>query len=303
MKQYRSNGKLLLTAEYLVLDGAKALAVPSKFGQELTIEKTKHQTIAWTSYDEYKQIWFSNHFVVDESDITAIDKVDLAVSDRLIQIFNAARQLNPDFLNLNQGFKINSHQDFNRLWGLGSSSALINNISEWAKIDPYELLNLTFGGSGYDIACAQHHTPILYTLKENKRSVTAIDFYPSFKEHLYFVYLNKKQNSRDGITTYRSNTSSKAPLIKDINAITDGILACESLEEFNTLIQSHERIISSIIHMPPVKEQYFKDFKGSIKSLGAWGGDFVLVSSVTDPTTYFERHGFNTIIPYTDMVL
>ncbi|MEQ3661167.1 MAG: GHMP kinase, partial [Flavobacterium sp.] len=39
MKQtYYSNGKLLLTGEYVVLDGAKALAVPTKFGQSLSIE-------------------------------------------------------------------------------------------------------------------------------------------------------------------------------------------------------------------------------------------------------------------------
>lgn len=303
MKHYKSNGKLLLTGEYLVLDGAKALAIPTKYGQELIIEETETEGIHWTSYDEHKQIWFSGQFMCNESDFIVNNTSDATISERLIQIFNAARQLNPDFLKTDQGYTITSHLDFNRQWGLGSSSTLVNNISEWAKVDPYELLRLTFGGSGYDIACARHHTPILYVLNENKREVTPVNFSPAFSDHLYFVYLNKKQNSREGIKAYRSNTDSKTAAIDGINAITNAILSCESLEAFNALIENHERIISSIINIEPVKDSYFKDFDGSIKSLGAWGGDFILVSSSTDPTSYFKHRGLNTIIPYTDMVL
>ena len=44
-KTFYSNGKLLITAEYLVLDGAKAFALPTKFGQNLIIEETNHPEI------------------------------------------------------------------------------------------------------------------------------------------------------------------------------------------------------------------------------------------------------------------
>jgi len=36
-RTFYSHGKLLLTAEYVILDGAKALALPTKFGQEMEI--------------------------------------------------------------------------------------------------------------------------------------------------------------------------------------------------------------------------------------------------------------------------
>ena len=36
---FRSNGKLLVSAEYLVLDGAEALAFPTRLGQTLSVEK------------------------------------------------------------------------------------------------------------------------------------------------------------------------------------------------------------------------------------------------------------------------
>ena len=52
MKSFYSNGKLLLTGEYAVLDGAKSLAIPVKYGQSLTAVETKTKTISWKSLDE-----------------------------------------------------------------------------------------------------------------------------------------------------------------------------------------------------------------------------------------------------------
>jgi hypothetical protein len=52
-----------------------------------------------------------------------------------------------------------------------------------------------------------------------------------------------------------------------------------------------------------VKEVLFSDFPGSIKSLGAWGGDFILVTKAGDTVKYFERMGYTTIIPWKEMCL
>ncbi len=65
----------------------------------------------------------------------------------------------------------------------------------------------------------------------------------------------------------------------------------------------HELIIANLIQQDPIKTRLFIDFKGSVKSLGAWGGDFVLVASETNPTDYFNAKGFDTVLPYSDMVL
>ena len=54
MQTFNSNGKLLLTGEYLVLDGAKALAVPTIFGQSLSLELIDEAKIIWSSFDENK---------------------------------------------------------------------------------------------------------------------------------------------------------------------------------------------------------------------------------------------------------
>jgi hypothetical protein len=46
--------------------------------------------------------------------------------------------------------------------------------------------------------------------------------------------------------------------------------------------------MSIILETTTVKETLFSDFKGEIKAC-AWGGDFVMVISESDPTAYFSE--------------
>ena len=292
----------MLTAEYAVLDGALALALPSRYGQSLSISEAQ-EDIHWTSFDENNNIWFQDKFEWVNGKL--ISKAhENPISKRLLQIFDTVQQLNPGFLKDGDCYNIKTHQDFNRLWGLGTSSTLINNIAQWAKIDAYELLNLTFGGSGYDIACAQHNQPITYHLTDDKKpAVEVVEFNPSFQTNLYFVYLEQKQDSRSGIKAYRALGKVDNRSLTEISEITHSIINTSQLDEFNSLIDAHENIIARLISDEPIKTRLFNDFNGSIKSLGAWGGDFILVSSKTDPTDYFSAKGYKTIIPYRNMVL
>ncbi|WP_445738232.1 GYDIA family GHMP kinase [Mariniflexile sp.] len=297
-----SNGKLLFTGEYVVLDGALSLALPTKFGQSLEIEILNEPKIIWESFDENGDCWFNDAFSIDEI-ASGFSNPRNDVSKRIIQVLNVAQAMNPDFLSKKSGFKISTHLGFPVNWGLGTSSTLINNISLWANINAFELLDKTFGGSGYDIACAQNNHPITYQLEKGKPHVTEVHFNPSFKEHLYFVHLNKKQNSRDGIANYKANKGHIASAISEINDLTSKMIHCVSLEDFEFLMKQHESIISKITKQEPIKNLLFNDFNGAIKSLGAWGGDFVLVTSEENPTAYFKNKGFHTIVPYTNMIL
>ena len=65
MQSFYSNGKLLLTGEYVVLDGAKSLALPTKYGQSLTIEEIDQQILLWKSLDHKGSIWFEDELSVD----------------------------------------------------------------------------------------------------------------------------------------------------------------------------------------------------------------------------------------------
>ncbi|WP_372937905.1 GYDIA family GHMP kinase [Seonamhaeicola sp.] len=303
MQKFYSHGKLLLTGEYVVLDGAVSLAIPTKYGQSLNLELIEKPVIIWESFDEKGNLWFKGEFEINNKKLlNPFQSND--VSERITQILNTCKQLNPKFLNSKNGYKIATYLDFPKNWGLGTSSTLINNMAQWANVDAFKLLELTFGGSGYDIACAQSEHPITYQLENKTPLVNQVTFKPSFKDNLYFVHLNKKQNSREGIAHYKAqNKDCIQKVISDINSITTKMITCNSLEEFDALIIKHESIIANITKQRTVKELLFNDFSGSVKSLGAWGGDFVLASLKNNPTNYFKNKGFHTIIPYSEMVL
>ncbi len=301
-----SNGKLLLTGEYLVLDGANALAIPTKFGQSLRVATNTKNCIIWTSYDHQNNIWFNHQFKLNASGFkhkNTLNQLETSVASRLTQILNAAKALNPHFLSSSQGYTITTTLDFPNNWGLGTSSTLIHNIASWANVNPFALLQNTFGGSGYDIACAMHNTPICYQKNEETPIINAVNFNPSFKNNLYFVFLNNKQNSRDSINNYLSNKSNLNAAISKINAITSQFIACNTLSEFQGLMREHEAIIANLIRTKTVKQLLFADFDGEIKSLGGWGGDFVLVAAKNNPSAYFKSKGYQTIFAYAEMIL
>ena len=301
MKQdFYSNGKLLLTGEYAVLDGAKALALPTTFGQTLTVEPTQTNILSWKSLDKEGNIWFGMD--VDLEFMTLNTSTNTEIARTALEILIEAQHLNADFLTNGQGYNIITQLTFPKDWGLGSSSTLINNISQWAEIDPYKLLQNTFGGSGYDIACAMHNTPITYQLVNEIPVVEAVVFSPTFKNELFFVYLNKKQNSRDGIIQYREKAFNKKELVSAIGRVTNKIMACSDLSTFESLLNQHESVISNTLHIPTIKEQLFFDYPRAIKSLGAWGGDFILAIGDESSMGYFKQKGYETIIPYTEII-
>lgn len=304
MERYYSSGKLLLTGEYLVLDGALSLAVPTKFGQHFNVEEINESKIVWQSLDVHQNIWFETEFDITNNEISQSTLNDNETSQRLQEIFKAVQQLNPIFFKNDKGYKITTALEFSKNWGLGTSSTLIHNISLWANVDPYRLLEKTFGGSGYDIACAQVGSTLTYQLSRNKdsRLIKPVVFNPVFKNHLYFVYLNEKQDSREEIKRYKKNTLNLTESISKVNQITKRIILCNSLDDFDKLIETHEQIISKIINQKPIKNRLFQDFNGSIKSLGAWGGDFILATSKTNPTDYFKSKGFDTILSFNNIV-
>ena len=65
MVEYYSHGKLLLTAEYAVLDGAKCLAVPTKLGQSLRVSPLKKSLIDWKSFDHQGNLWFEKEITIE----------------------------------------------------------------------------------------------------------------------------------------------------------------------------------------------------------------------------------------------
>lgn len=301
-KTFYSNGKLLISGEYLILDGAKGLALPTKMGQNLIVEDTQTNSIHWKSYDADGSIWFEEFLSFQEiQDNTTTSE---SVKATLIKILQVANTMNSNVFSNSEGLAVTTQLSFPRNWGLGTSSTLINNIAQWFQIDAFELLHQSFGGSGYDIACAQNNTPITYSIANGKPKIAQVVFEPEFAKNLYFVYLNKKRNSKSAIADYHTNkTSQLSSYIAAINTLTQDILAANNIDVFTQLLHQHETLLSALLKTETVKNALFPEFDGAVKSLGAWGGDFVLVVSKENPKSYFVAKGYETVIPYQEMIV
>ena len=298
-QRFYSHGKLLLTGEYVVLDGAVSLAIPTQKGQSLEVTEIDEAKIKWRSFLQDSSLWIDSKFSLPLNEKLITED---AVLERIQQILLEAQKLNPSLFKKGVHFK--NELEFARSWGLGSSSTLVYNIAQWTQIDPYALLANTFGGSGYDIACAAANGPITYQRTKDKPEVKTVAFTPSFKEELFFVHLNKKQNSRESIQHYRKTQPENLErAIKEISAITAAIIDCKKIEVFEKLLTTHEHIISDLIKTPTLKQQLFSDYNRSIKSLGGWGGDFILAVGGEKEKEYFKKKGFSTIVSYSEMAL
>lgn len=292
-----------MTGEYLVLDGAKALALPTKMGQNLQVVTHDKPTISWKSFDADGTIWFEDELELDAI-INYKEAAESSVKNTLLTILHHAHLLQPSFFQERVGYQIETALTFPKKWGLGTSSTLINNLAQWLKIDAFELLNNSFGGSGYDIACAQNDTPIFYQLENQKPNVTPLDFQPEFVTNLYFVYLNQKQSSKNAIAAYYNKKHEKLKQsIANINKLSDAVATAKNIKSFANALQLHENELSAILELLTVQEALFSDFDGVVKSLGAWGGDFILAIALEDPTAYFSSKGYSTVIPYKEMIL
>lgn len=290
----------MICGEYAVLGGATAFVLPTKAGQGLRVsehisQESRH--IDWISYDKQGNIWFQcklmlPYFILEYSS-------DQSIAIQLVRFLTNAKVLNPDFLVGSTSYKVETYLEFDLDEGLGSSSTLTNNIAQWAGINAFSLHFNAFKGSGFDVATAMKGKPILYTMNGNNPVIEVIEWNKTFKEKLFFVHLNKKQNSRAEIATRPHFNPAQ---LAQISRISKLISANDDYFEFCLLLELAETETAQAIHRSTIKQELFPDFQGTIKSLGAWGGDYILATG-TDTVEYFKAKGFERIIPFEEMIL
>lgn len=302
-KRFHANGKLLIAGEYTVIDGGLALAVPTRYGQSLQVDSysSSHPTLNWEAYLVDQSLWFEAQFDLKNLEILQTSHEKFA--QKLQEILRAIEELNPNFFkNSEESFRCKTQLEFPQNWGLGSSSTLIYLLAKWADVDEFSLSDLTFKTSGYDIACAGHDTPILYQNTSQGRMIREIEFNPPFLDQLALVYLNQKQDTQVGVSKHYKSKPKNEELINSITHIVRQILEVQTLVDFENLMEKHEMLLSEHLEIRPVKERLFSDYKGAVKSLGAWGGDFVLITKRSDYKNYFRLNGYSTLLQFTDVI-
>ncbi|WP_423130483.1 GYDIA family GHMP kinase [Gaoshiqia sp. Z1-71] len=297
---YYAHGKLLLTAEYLVLYGAKAIALPLQYGQRMEVARGRQDgLLQWNAFSQ-EELWFRCELELPSFKLITSSDPEKAVI--LQDIFRAILQLNPAF-SPGSSLEIETRTGFNRQWGLGSSSTLIANLARWAHVDAFKLNELIFHGSGFDIACATASGPVSYRKNQLPEPVSLN--YP-FLDHLYFIYSGSKKSTRSEISRFLHEGAITWNEVEQISQLSDHIAQEQELIGFQKLIAEHEKLLSSLLGIPAIKSARFNDFEGEMKSLGAWGGDFYLAATRlkrSDVLQYFKNKGLNVVFSWKELVL
>jgi len=293
-----SYGKVLLTGEYTVLKGAKALSLPVKYGQSMSVKPQKNDVLEWKSILKNNELLLHLKMSKDLEKVLHVEPEKSG--NEIIEILRVLKKMQPDLFN--QGYKIETKFDFDLGYGLGSSSTLVANLSKWAQVNPFELLDATFDGSGYDVVTSLSGKPVIFQVTGWGRQWEFVKFYPKFHKHLFFVYLNKKQPTYPVVQRFKKVDVAEE-IIDTVSELTEKILNASTLEEFQELITQHEAVTGKVIKQKPVKERLFNDYPGAIKSLGAWGGDMILAAgNPEDTVNYFEKKGYKVIFPFSKLI-
>lgn len=302
IETFFSHGNLIISGEYFVVQGAKALAVPLKYGQDLSVQKNSGTSILWEA-NVLGKSWFKAEFSMDSLDLVFSN--DPAKSAYLKNLLLHIKDRVPDLFEGDHGYHFTSNIQFDTQWGWGSSAALIVNISKWARLDPFWLHSRVSNGSGYDIAAALSSGPILFQKNDQEYELEETPFNPPFRDKLYFVWLGRKQHSEESITKLGPVLEGKLILKDEVSELSQEMAEEENFENFKEQIIRHEEILSKTLRYPTVKKQYFKDFKGEMKSLGAWGGDFIMAASGEKESrvrTYFRDKGYPILFGFDELI-
>ena len=289
----------MLTSEYFAIDGALVLAVPTKLGQEFFFEEKEDgkSLIHWEAYHQNK-FWLKA--VIDYKNWQILETNIPSSAEFIVKTLKNVQQLSITKFKTDLTYHLRTNLQFPADYGLGSSSTLMNNLAEWAEIDPFHLNTISLGGSGYDIAVAKEKSAVLFQSKPEIK-YEKVDFNPSFKNELIFIHLNQKQDSREGINFYKSKKKSPE-LVDEFSDITKKIMLCSELENFSELMMIHEHKIADFLEISTVKEKLFSDCPSFVKSLGAWGGDFVMSAKFGDYKNYFWEKGFPIVFEWENII-
>ena len=292
--KYSASGKLMLFGEYLVLRGATCLAIPLRYGQRLKVTP-RQSGIVWTSMHE-NHTWFHAEY---SHSLDILSGSDSRRAQMIAGLLGFIRQEKPEMFD--SGFHFVSSADFSPDWGFGTSSTLVSLLAQWSGIDAYRLLKNSFGGSGYDVACANADNPILYQIE--KGVIKEVVLNPSVTSRLMFVYSGRKQGTAAEISRFEEAEVS-ATHIETMNKLINEAVTAESIEVFEKSIKKSEALLSGILKMKPVGEKYFSEYPFPIKSLGAWGGDFFMASFRDEKLArqWFSSKGYPIQFTYAEII-
>jgi len=290
VKEFYAHGKLLLTGEYAITQGATGLAVPTTLGQKMYVRSFDSPNIHWQAYTVQGDCWL---------DVLLSSQLEIVKTDQPKEAQHLVKQLQIVAANSNKltgGLHFETHLEFDRSWGLGSSSTFTSLLAQFANLDPLDFFHEAHGGSGYDLACASAAGPILYRIEKGSAEATPVGWSADFGDDLAFVFSGKKQLTSESLALVQKQPFNPQQ-IEEINALTSAFINASTMERIESVMREHEQLIGGHLGLLPVSEHLFKGYNGAVKSLGGWGGDFVLVTRYSKNQQWLKENGFEHVLP------
>jgi mevalonate kinase len=303
MNILQARGKLLISAEYMVLHGSQALVLPLNKTQSLHKLKSGDRTrFSWNAHHG-TDLWFRAEFRASTLEIVATS--DREKAEKLQLLLKACMELDPLFQRELQIWDVETRLDFSPEWGFGSSSTLTALMAEWAGVNALDLHFMVSEGSGYDVACAVADHAILYSLREDVPHFEPVSFHPPWADQIHFVWLGSKQSTALHIREIASRLNPASEEVRYFSRLTRDMLGARELQEFRAIMEEHEAKLSELTGQERVSRSRFPGLQGSVKSLGAWGGDFAMIASEQEPDAlynYLDKLGFTRRFRFKDLI-
>ncbi|MFM9060850.1 MAG: hypothetical protein ACKOQP_04195 [Bacteroidota bacterium] len=310
-------GKILLSGEYLVLDGATALGLVSRLGQSITVQRaddTQPGTLEWTALDHQGMPWLWADFILESGHRHGTgDSSNHPEKKRLLHWLQAAEDLARAVKTPGQhtspdhdayGLRVTTRLDFPRRWGLGSSSTLLALLAGWKGVDARELYSRVQNGSGYDLEIALQGQSILY--QKERRVVRAVEFRPPAGSLLRLVDPGSKQVSSLEVSRYRNlDQERRKNAVPRVSQISEALAECPPIQTMLDLFSEHDILLEKVLGQPCLHALQGHGFPGRLKSLGAWGGDLFLAASDQPQKAleWLDNQSYWTSYPLEDIVL
>lgn len=273
----------MLAGEYAVMCGVEALALPVRAGQWQHVWEMPAKGVSklvWQSKDADGSVWFECR--VDTDIMHVSETTSETYSDTLLRLLFCIKEQKPELF-LHKNIRIETECEFNRSFGLGSSSTLVCNLAKWSGVNAHLLQERAFGGSGYDVAVGNLGRPLVYWLENNESNWSSWQLHPDFTDDWYLAFPGEKQNSRDslaGVKAQLDKMSNDVALLQQMNACIQAIKSPRSLPMLEAMLEMWQALLSQRLDLPrPYETLGLSPVKGGLcKYLGAWGGDVLLIN-------------------------
>ncbi|MFZ9754565.1 MAG: hypothetical protein ACO3DK_00865 [Bacteroidia bacterium] len=280
MKSYYAAGKVMLIGEYAVKMGIEALALPVRVGQHLRVweyDSPDADTLIYRAFDCHNEPFVDLRLPLP----LGSEALDAQDDSRFVR--RAMALTRAGFWKPGKSYRFETHLEFERSSGLGSSSTLIALWAQATGMNAQSLQAALLGGSGYDVAVAELGKPLVYWLKDDEPHWDTWSLDPAWTADWLLLSSGTKIDSRKSLAGVKERLealSEDAFTMAQLQKTVDALKNAGHTAMLESGLEWWQALLYNLLGLEtPYQTLGLKPIKGGMcKWLGAWGGDTLLVN-------------------------